>query len=186
MLAPRLSIQPLAIPGLRGEESGMPVKVNIRKLENAPILLEGEIPLDELEFVSNDEMVSCSQPLRYEVEAEHMGDSILVRGEVSLPLDCECVRCLQPFQDEIRMADFAAHLPLEGEDAVPIKNDCVDLTPFLREDTFLRLPQHPLCRPDCDKLPELKTERVSPEDAKSVSNGAAAWNELDKLKLDQP
>ena len=162
----------------------MPVTVNIRKLEQAPILLEGEIPLEELEFVSNDEMVACSQPLRYAVEAEHMEDSILVRGEVSLPLDCECVRCLQPFSDEIRVEDFAAHLPLEGEDAVPIKNDCVDLTPFLREDTFLRLPQHPLCRPDCDKLPETKTVRVSPEVADDGPKGAAAWTELDKLELE--
>jgi uncharacterized protein len=174
----------LAIPGFRGEESGMPVTVNIRKLEGAPISLEGEIPLEELEFVSNDEMVACSQPMRYGLEAELLDDAILVRGEILLPLDCECVRCLQSFQDEVRLADFAVHLPLEGEDAVPIKNDCVDLTPFLREDTFLRLPQHPLCRPDCDKLPELKTGRVSPAGAKSASNGAAAWNELDKLKLD--
>ena len=162
----------------------MPAQLNIHKLEERPISLAGEIPLDELEFVSNDEMISCSQPLKYQVEAEHMGDSALVRGEVDLTLDCECVRCLRPFQHQIHVGDLALHLPLEGEDIVPIKNDCVDLTPFLREDTFLRLPQHPLCRPDCDKLPETKTGRVSPEVAENGPKGAAAWTELDKLKLD--
>ncbi len=162
----------------------MPVLLNIRNLEKGPISLDGEIPLTELDFVSGDEMIGCSEPLRYDVEAEHLGDSALVRGHLALTIDCECVRCLQPFQREIEVRDYALHLPLEGEDATPIKNDCVDLTPFFREDTFLRLPQHPLCRPDCDKLPELKTGEVSSDEAKAGSKGAAAWTELDKLKLD--
>ena len=163
----------------------MPVLVNIHKLQEKPISLIGEIPLEELDFVSCDEMICCTQPLLYDLKVEHLGDSLLARGKISLTLDCECVVCLAPFPSEINILQWALHLPLEGDEKAPIKNDCVDLTPYLREDTLLRLPQHPVCRPDCDKLPAPTLKSASNVEAPADSNRpAATWNELDKLKLE--
>ena len=163
----------------------MPILVNIHKLQDNPVSLTGEIPLEELDFVSGDEMISCSQPLLYDLNVEHLDDSLLARGRISLTLDCECVRCLTPFQYEIGAPQWALHLPLEGDEKAPIKNDCVDLMPYLREDMLLRLPQHPVCRPDCDKRPASTPNPASTAEAPADSNGpAATWNELDKLKLE--
>ena len=163
----------------------MPILVNIHKLQDEPLSIAGEYPLDELDFVSADEMISCSQPLRYDLAVERIDDSILVRGAISLLIDCECVRCLTPFQSEIGIPQWALHLPLEGDEKPPIKNDCVDLTPYLREDTLLRLPQHPVCRPDCNKLPPSTLKLASNDESPAESAGpATTWNDLDKLKLE--
>lgn len=163
----------------------MPTLVNIHKLQEKPLSIVGEIPIEELDFVSADEMIACSQPLRYELVVERLDNSILARGSISLLIDCECVRCLAPFQSQIGVPQWALHLPLEGDEKPPIKNDCVDLTPYLREDTLLRLPQHPVCRPDCNKLPPSTLKMASYDQAPAGSKGTAAtWNELDKLKLE--
>ena len=76
------------------------------------------------------------------------------------------------------------HLPLVGEDAVPVTNDCVDLTPFLREDILLTLPQHPLCKPDCRGLSQFAAGGASGQTSQTNA-GASAWAALNKLKLNK-
>lgn len=163
----------------------MPVSVNIQKLkEEEELSFEGEISVEELEF-EDDELVHCHSPLSYNVTVASMEDSMLVQGSLKWPFDCECSRCLKPFVHEISLPDWACHIPLEGEDAAKILNDCVDLTPYMREDTLLRLPLHPLCRPDCDDLPSAPgNSRSGSVQREPDATGASAWNELDKLNLD--
>ena len=154
------------------------ITVNMRHLEKHEIHLAGELSVADLDLGVEDDLVHANLPLQYDLTVEHMHDSLLVRGSLSLLLDCECSRCLKPLQQELRLDPWALHLPLEGEDKVSIENDTVDLTPFVREDMLLDFPQHPLCRPDCAGLKKgaLPAETA----AKPVSN---AWAELDKLKL---
>jgi uncharacterized protein len=82
----------------------------------------------------------------------------------------------------VELPDFAAHLPLEGEDAVVVVDDCVDLTPYLREDILLTLPQHPLCKPDCRGLSQLAAGGASGQTTQTNA-GASAWAALNQLKL---
>jgi uncharacterized metal-binding protein YceD (DUF177 family) len=55
------------------------------------------------------------------------------------------------------------------------------LTPYLREDILLEMPQHPLCEAGCAGLPnraeQNKTKGASP------TEGSSAWSELNKLKF---
>jgi len=62
--------------------------------------------------------------------------------------------------------------------------DCVDLTPFLREDILLTLPQHPLCKPDCRGLSQFAAGGASGPTSQTNA-GASAWAALNKLKLNQ-
>lgn len=156
------------------------LKFNLRHLEEGEIHLQGELPVAELDFGVTDEMVRAEKPLRYDLQVELLDDSLLVTGSLRLTLDCECVRCLKVFKYELQLDDWTVHLPLEGEDKVSVNNDCVDLTPFVREDTLLEFPQHPLCQPDCAGLSKKKeaSEAENKEDPKPL-----VWVELDKLKL---
>jgi len=154
------------------------ITVNMRHLEKHEIHLAGELSMADLDLGDEDDLVHANLPLQYDLTVEHMHDSLLVRGSLSLLLDCECSRCLKPLQQELRLDPWALHLPLEGEDKVSIENDTVDLTPFVREDMLLDFPQHPLCRPDCAGLKKGALPAETAE--KPVSN---AWAELDKLKL---
>jgi uncharacterized protein len=125
-------------------------------------------------------------PLSYDVEAQKLEHSLLVRGVLTLPLQCECVRCLKGFKYTLRLPEWTCHLPLEGEEKVELAGDCVDLTPYIREDIVLAFPQHPLCRPDCSGLASTELKTLKPEEAPGKAEnapGASAWAALDKLKL---
>lgn len=160
----------------------MPLLVNIRHLDRNDLKLVGEISPAELDIDTRDEMVRLNHPLQHKLEVQQLDDSLLVRGKLVLPLDCECVRCLKPFIYKLEFRDWACMIPLSGEEAVPRDGDTVDLTPFLREDILLELPQHPLCKPDCGGLEKPtveKSKQSGPVDAKTSSS----WAELDKLKF---
>ena len=149
-------------------------------MEEDEVHLQGELPVAELEFGVQDEMIRLEKPLRYDLTVEQLHDALLVQGSLKLVLDCECVRCLKPFAYKLVLDGWALHLPLEGEDKVSIVNDSVDLTPFVREDMLLEFPQHPVCKPECEGLSK-KTKATVADGGEKLKS--AVWSELDKLKL---
>jgi uncharacterized protein len=162
----------------------MSLHINLRHLEAHEVRLEGELAVEELDIDTCDEVIRLTQPLQYRLVAQKLEEAVLLTGRLTLRLDCECVRCLKPFAFPLRLDPWACHLPLEGEDAVPVINDTVDLTPFVREDILLELPQHPLCGTECRGLPKRKSGKA--KNAKSAGppeTGSPAWAELNKLKL---
>lgn len=153
----------------------MPLKVNLRHLEEHEIHLQGDLPVDELELGLQDEMIQAKKPLHYDLQVEKVAHGLLVQGQLSLVLDCQCVRCLKPLEKRLDLPDWTLHLPLEGEEKVTVDNDCVDLTPFIREDTLLEFPQHPACEPECAGLKK--------KPRSEASTGPVAWKTLDNLNL---
>ncbi len=160
----------------------MPLLINLRHLEKRDLALNGELPVAELDIETRDEMVQVGKPLRHRLEVQRLDDALLVRGKLVLPLACQCVRCLKPFEFRLELADWTCHIPLVGEEKAPIVSDCVDLTPFLREDILLELPQHPLCKPDCGGLKKPTAGKLKKSGASDVKT-SSAWAELDKLKF---
>jgi uncharacterized protein len=160
----------------------MSLLINLRHLEKAELPLKGKLPAAELDLDDVDELIRVEGPLKYDLEAQKLEKSILVQGSVELDLKCECARCLKPFTHRLEFADWACHLPLEGEEKAVVAGDCVDLTPFLREDILLELPQHPLCQPDCRGLVKKPAVRKK-SDAGRTKEGSSAWTELNKLKF---
>jgi uncharacterized protein len=163
----------------------MPVQVNLRHLDEHSARLDGEIPVAELDIDTRDAVLQVHQPLKYDLEVERLEQTLLVRGRLSLELDCQCVRCLKNFKTKVQLRDWTLHIPLVGEEAAPVVNDCVDLTPFLREDMLLEFPQHPLCDQECRGLPKIylgQPGKTSDFD-QQVQVHSTAWDELDKLKL---
>lgn len=155
------------------------LSVNLRHLEEHSLSLRGELPVEELDMETGDDMIRAGGPLRYDIEVQKLDSGLLIRGSLRLALECRCVRCLKPFTRELEIKPWTCHLPFEGEDQVAVVNDCVDLTPFAREDMLLEFPQHPLCRPDCGGL-EIKTGKARKN---TDETAPSAWAELDKLKL---
>jgi uncharacterized protein len=158
----------------------MPLIVNLRHVEEHTVALKGELPVDELDMDTRDEMIRVARPLRYDIEIQKLERGFWVRGSLQLILECQCVRCLKPFTRKLELKPWTCHLSLEGEERVAVVDDCVDLTPFVREDMLLGLPQHPLCKPDCGGLEGAKTGK-----ARKIADEIApsAWVELNKLKL---
>jgi len=161
----------------------MPLRVNLRHLEEHEVRLDGELPAAELELGLKDDMCRADKPLEYDITVQEMEKELLVQGSLTLPLQCECVRCLKTFEYLLELPDWTVLLPLEGEEKTPIDNDCVDLTPYVREDILLEFPQHPLCETECRGLP-IKDGKAKKTTQPGDSNQEpSAWAELDKLKF---
>src|SRR5258708_4407894 len=157
----------------------MALLVNLHHLEQKNVLLKGELAAAELDLAGLDELIRVEQPLEYDLEAQLLDGSVLVQGSLGLDLQCECARCLKPFVHRLELTGWACHLTLEGEEKALVANDCVDLTPSIREDILLGLPQHPLCRPECGGLPRKTTGKTKKTGLAGSGNSAASlWNEL--------
>lgn len=161
----------------------MPVKVNLRHLDDGPVKLEGQLTPEELELTeTNDELVSVRRPLDYNVEVVKQEQNLIVSGDIAITLDCNCARCLKPLEYDIELDPYHAFIPLEGEEAAEVANDLVDLMPFFREDVLLAFPQHPLCSESCRGLANASDSKKGSEGSAGAA-GSSAWSELDKLKF---
>jgi uncharacterized protein len=160
----------------------MTLSVNLRHLARQNIVLKGDLPAKDLNLETGDEMVQATHPLAYDLEAQLLDDNLLIRGSLTLPLDCQCVRCLKSFNYKLEMGDWAVLLPLKGEEKVDVIDDSVDLTGPIREDILLALPAHPVCDPECVGLTAEKAVSKK-KGASQAKTGSPVWAELDKLKL---
>jgi len=156
--------------------------VNLRALAQQNVVLRGELSPADLDLDLRDEIVQIRSPLQHDLEVELLPDALLVRGRMRVTVDCECVRCLKPFKYDLVLDPYTLHLPFTGEEAVTVDNDNADLTPFLREDMLLELPQHPLCKPDCAGVKAMAGNQTRKTGAEPEAK-ASAWAELNKLKL---
>lgn len=161
----------------------MNITVNIRHLEKHEVGLSGDALPEEMGLQSLDELIRFQGAIRYDLVAQKLEAAILVQGSVSLGLECECARCLNSFSSRIDILDWAVHLPLSGEEAVPVENDCVDLTPYICEDIFLALPQHPRCSQDCRGLVRENEGEAKASTDLVPDETRATWAGLDKLNL---
>ncbi len=162
----------------------MPLWVNVRELLTRAVSLRGELPAEDYQLETLDEMIRIAGPVAHELEIQRVEDELLVHGTVRVWLACECVRCLKPFRRLLELKDWSSVMPLSGEEALPVGlDDQVDLTVRIREDILLALPQHPVCDPQCPGLlrpgagaPAGSAETPTPPDE-------SVWSELNKLRL---
>lgn len=160
----------------------MKPKFNVSELEDQCLPLQGKLLPEELDIGEVDELIHVCEPLSYDLSVQRLEDFLLVQGRVRVVLSCECARCLRAFPLVLDWPHWAAHLPLSGEDSVKLVDGEADLTPFLREDTLLRFPQHPLCQPGCGGMARPKAGQ-SGEMTGSVSDSGSVWSALNQLKL---
>jgi uncharacterized metal-binding protein YceD (DUF177 family) len=162
----------------------MPLAFNVRHLDRGDLRLKGELEASELGLDELDELIHVAGPVRYDLEVSLQEQGFLLQGRLSVELRCECARCLRPYELLVDLPDWSCLLPSEGEDKVLVTNDCVDLTPYLREDIVLSLPQHPLCEPECGGFHQTPPGGLNQASgASQTDEPSSAWSGLNKLKL---
>jgi len=112
-------------------------------------------------------------PVRYALDVGLSGGGVFATGRVSVPVKMTCVACLQPFVYEAVVEPFAAQVEIDGR-------ELVDLTPAVREELLLALPNHPRC----DLISGHSCPYQGPESSGGGTQASAqsAWDQLDKLK----
>lgn len=162
----------------------MSLLVNLAQLARQAVHLEGRIAPADWDLDPHDELLAITSPVTYTLTVRKQGKGIFVEGSLRTEITCACARCLKEFRQALVRENLALYLPLEGEDQVTIRHECVDLTPYLREDMVLALPQHPLCEPGCSGLPSAPPGQIQEPGVNRQSPGRLSeWAALDQLKL---
>ena len=143
----------------------MAIKINLEQLEQGDVQLDGQLPAAALDLqLGGDILVHSAEPLDYQLDATNAGDTLLVRGTLKINFACDCARCLEPFTYTLELTEWTCALPLQGPDAVQSRGEYLDLTPWVREDILLGLPQHPQCGSACQGLvSKTKAEETGPD-----------------------
>lgn len=116
-------------------------------------------------------------PVHYALEVGLSGGGLFATGTLRARVELQCVACLQPFPFEAVVDSFAAQIEIDGRETV-------DLTPSVREELLLALPNHPRCDWNNGSSCSFKT----PEESGRSPDPTAAteiWGELDKLKFNR-
>ncbi|MBU3665106.1 MAG: DUF177 domain-containing protein [Chthoniobacterales bacterium] len=113
-------------------------------------------------------------PVAYDFQVGLSGGGLFATGRVVAPVQMNCVACLQPFVFQAVVDPFAAQVEIDGR-------ELVDLTPMVREELLLALPNHPRC----DLIPGHRCPYQQPETSGrgSPQTAESAWDQLDKLKI---
>ena len=148
------------------------IGVHIRQVPPEGKQIEGEEDAGFLDLAQIG--AKAAGPVRYCLDVGLSGGGVFATGRVSAAVEMQCVACLQPFVFEAAVDPFAAQVEIEGR-------ELVDLTPLVREELLLALPNHPRC--------DLISGHTCPYHRPETSVGGppetteSAWDQLDKLKI---
>ena len=163
----------------------MPLTIHLTQLDDGPRNLQGKLSPQELELDTQDELIRPDSDLDYSFSVERQENHLLCRGELQMTFEFECARCLEAFKKKTELRHWSQLIPLQGEDALHVNNDSLNLTPILREDMLLSLPQHPLCAEGCDGINRSPRKAAGPPDVLSgPDEPSSAWTALDQLRLE--
>ncbi len=151
------------------------MKINVKRIPVEGEDFEGSESPDFIEVSGPD--ITFDRPVEYVLHAQLQGHALLVTGRLRTEATLRCSRCLRMFRQEIAVGLFAVHQELGGE-------DFVDLTPQMREDIILELPQRALCQSSCKGLcPVCGKDRNESACNCKPSSEDMRWHALDQLKL---
>jgi uncharacterized protein len=152
------------------------MRINVKRIPPEGESLSGTDPGSIMDLNETD--VHFEHEVEYKLLAQIQGNALLVTGQVSTPATLRCSRCLRVFDQLLRVEQFVFHQELHGE-------DFVDLTPNMREDIILQLPQRALCAADCRGLcPSCGKDLNKGPCRCKQAKGDLRWHTLDDLNLE--
>ena len=119
--------------------------VDIARLESEGEAYKGETSIEVLDL-GESELLAPLSGIRYNLFIQLLDTEMLVRGTLSLHLQCICVRCGAIFETDAVERDFVESYEISPENAF------MDLTDALREAIILALPGYPVCQEACKGL----------------------------------
>jgi hypothetical protein len=140
--------------------------------------LSGYEKASEMGFESEGRFLRFPDTVFYDVTAILVSGGIVVSGRVEMTIGCQCVRCLKEYEQKISCGNVC-HFYETGS-----KSE-FDLTPELREDIIISLPQNFICSAECRGLCQICGENRNITDCGCNDSGfeSSCWNELDKLSF---
>lgn len=154
------------------------LKINISSLPPEGLIREGEVLPDEI-GLPDDARFGFPDPVKVYLKIYPVRNGILCQGKADTRVACTCDRCLRSYRHAIRAADVV-HFYEHPEE------DVLDLTPDVREDILLALPQRTVCAEACRGLCPQCGQNLNTAtcDCETGPRKPSVWDALDGLELD--
>jgi uncharacterized protein len=130
------------------------IKVNLFALIHAKPGARETIVLDTGSVFIDDFDISY---LKGTLHFTRVAYGILITGTLDAKVKIECIRCLTPFSESV-VIELEDTISLPGADLTPerpvrvAEDGWIDLSPLVRENTWVALPVKPICSPDCQGI----------------------------------
>jgi len=127
------------------------IKLILSSITHAKVGTQESVDLDiDHALVGDLELIQLHGNLRL----TRVADGISIHGELATRAKTECTHCLTPFFQPvtIELEDIISLPGAELTQERPVRvngSGWADLTPLVREYTWLGLPASPICSPDC-------------------------------------
>ncbi|HET7274339.1 MAG TPA: DUF177 domain-containing protein [Longimicrobiaceae bacterium] len=168
------------------------LNLSLREVARATVPVRGEVSADDPMWQGAG--VDFATPVAVDLQAQAVGDGVLVRGNLHAIVNLECRRCLATVSREIgdEITLLFDELP-EGEEEeesgeiypLPARGDELDLSEAIREQVLLRIPLHTLCRTECRGLCSMCGADLNVTTCNCEREPApSAWDALKDLELD--
>ena len=119
--------------------------VDVARLDEDGDHYKGELPVENLDL-GESEVFTPAGGVAYDLFIQALGTELLVRGRLSLPLNCVCVRCAADFEFIAKDDAFVTSIEISET------TDFLDLTEEVREAIIFALPSYPVCSKTCKGL----------------------------------
>ena len=166
--------------------------LSLNALARGPVRIREEIPVADPAWDGVD--VDLRAPVRVELEASPVGEGVLVRGTIAAEAMAECRRCLRPVTVRVDDTVDLLYEPLSADEEVelggevyplPDRGDDLDLTPALREQLLLRIPDFVVCDEACRGIcPRCGADLNRTTCACEPEAGEGPWDALKKIRFD--
>jgi uncharacterized protein len=133
------------------------LRADLRELARGPVETRADLPATDCLFAGLD--FALAEPVRVTGRLQPAGEGRFYwHAKLAARVSEECRRCLEPVQVTVEAEVEALFTQdpdsLDDPDSYPLPPDAteVDVTPAVREELILAVPQYVVCRDDCRGL----------------------------------
>ncbi len=147
----------------------------LKNLDREGVRLQGSVHCSKM-MLESEPHAAFSSPISYDLSARPVSGGVVVKGTVSTVMDCQCGRCLRRYQHRVDLRNVCHFYEKSAKEEI-------DLTPDIREDIIIALPQNFICGEGCKGLCTIcgGDRNLKSCKCKAENKPDAAWQALDVL-----
>ncbi len=150
--------------------------IDVQKLNPDGEWFDGEEPASVL-GMDEERFFKVSEPVHYHLFVQSLGDQLVVKGELQVPMQAQCGKCAEFFSTTVEENSFLRAYEISEA------TETVDITPDIREDILVQVPHYPVCKPECRGLCPQCGTNLNLASCACRPSSDLRWSALDNVGL---